>query len=199
MYRVRVGLLVLIMPSLVFAATHDQQTLASIESRLGTYPVIIARMSISQNISILSRPVVSSGHIVVDRRLGVIWQIDAPFASTTMFPVSASAGASSAEPGARIVSKLISTIVGGQFNDLTAYFSVDAVAMSPDGDFSVTLKPVNSGLARMFSRLVLRGSRELKLVELVSANGDTTRYEFSDYQHPATGKASLSEYLPMLR
>ena len=83
--------------------------------RLASYPVVRADFLQERTVASLTKPVTSSGRMVLSRDQGLLWQVEQPVKATLVFSGNGTAegGAAQAEMG-----RLIRAIVGADLREL---------------------------------------------------------------------------------
>lgn len=146
-------------------------------------------------------PLLSRGDFLLLRDRGVAWDTVEPFASSTLLTrerlltrlpdgrtrVVLDAAAS---PGMAAVNSLLMALVAGDLDTLAPQFSAEETLVA-DGRWILELRPREAGLKRVFGRIVLRGDRHVREVEIEEAGGDRTALRFLELSdRPATPTAA---------
>ncbi|WP_051710783.1 LolA family protein [Andreprevotia chitinilytica] len=135
----------------------------------------------------VKKPLKSTGHFVVDKQRGVVWQTIKPFASKLKISRQAIVQKSGdqvlmqlsadKEPAVKTVGTVLFALFAGDFATLERYFNVTGDA-SVKG-WQLQLAPKDAALAKLIRGLKLDGSKAIDQIELDAASGDVTRITFS--------------------
>lgn len=136
--------------------------------RLASYPVVRADFLQERTVASLTKPVTSSGRMVLSRDQGLLWQVEQPVKATLVFSANGTAegGAAQAEMG-----RLIRAIVGADLRELRETFDIE-----PRGDldrWTLHLRPQRREVAQYLRGIDLAGGKHLEVISVVEANGDS--------------------------
>jgi hypothetical protein len=169
----------------------------SIDSLLATPAVLCGRFTQSKMLVGIATPVRSRGRFCLARGRGVLWETAAPFPSTLLVTrteiVREDSGApptrlaAAQEPGVRIISDVLFSLLAGDMPALRERF--DIASSAAGGEWRASLVPKDAGFRSMVTRIALRGARYVSHVEIQEAAGDRTSIEFSDI---VTGEHALT-------
>lgn len=146
-------------------------------------------------------PLVSRGDFLLLRDRGVAWDTTEPFASSilltrerllTRLPDGRSRVVldAKASPGMAAVNSLLMALVGGDLDTLATQFDIEET-VAAEGSWELALRPREVGLKRVFARIVLRGDRHVREVEIDEAGGDLTSLRFLElHDQPAVPTAA---------
>jgi hypothetical protein len=151
-------------------------------------PVVLrGQFEQSRHLQGFHNPLVSQGDFVVSHDRGVLWETRKPFPSTTVVSkdrllVRQADGSSQVvfdknSPAASMVDALLPALLGGDVDTLSKYFSLKETAL-PANAWQLELLPRDSGLAHVFTRIVLQGDRYVRSVHLEEKGGDSTDIVF---------------------
>lgn len=165
--------------------------------------VISGRFEQVRELAGFPKPVASRGHFIVARERGVVWQTEAPFASSvrlTRNEILQKAGdtvtmrmSADKEPAVRAINGVMFSLLAGDLAQLEQRFSI---AGKVDGThWSLQLTPRDASLAQVMTRIDLSGQRFVESVDMLDANGDRTRIRLLDSAAAsALGKAEAAQF-----
>jgi hypothetical protein len=138
-----------------------------IVERLASYPVVRADFVQERTVASLTRPVTSSGRMVLSREQGLLWEIEQPVKASLVFSANGAAegGAVQAE-----MSRLIRAIISADLRELRTTFEVEA-----RGDlerWTLHLRPQGREVAQYLRGIELAGGKHLEAIGIVEATGD---------------------------
>ncbi|MEO8743374.1 MAG: outer membrane lipoprotein carrier protein LolA [Lysobacteraceae bacterium] len=160
----------------------------SVRERLAKPAVLRGTFEQSRHLQGFHNPLVSQGDFVVARDRGVLWETRKPFPSTTVISkdrvLTRHADGSSEvvvdtahAPAASMANALMLAMLGGDLDTLSKSFALQQSDL-PDGTWRLELSPRASGLAHVFTRIVLQGDRYVRSVHLDEKGGDSTDITF---------------------
>jgi len=164
----RFGLRPLLAALLFISAPARADDLADrIVERLASYPVVRADFVQERTVASLTKPVTSSGRMVLSREQGLLWDIEAPVKAALVYSVNGAAdgGAVQAE-----MSRLIRAIIAADLSELRSTFEVE-----PRGDlerWTLHLRPKAREAAQYLRGIELAGGKHLESIGIVEASGD---------------------------
>jgi len=175
--------LVLTMTCAITAAATDAPDLLSlIVAQLSEPAVVRASFVQEKQIAVLSRPIVSRGRVIVSRRDGLIWQIEAPLRMSIAFSASRiietdAAGKRRVHSGSdnRVqaeVGRVFHGLLAADRDILNRYFTLQA-----EGDvrhWRIDLTPRSAELGKFIKSLQLSGGRMIETIRVEEPNSDTT-------------------------
>lgn len=150
--------------------------------------VLRGQFSQEKQVSGFKNPLRSQGQFVVARQHGVIWTTLKPFPSEVVVTADRILsrqrdGSTRVEldarqqPAMRSVNAIMFALMSGDVQALSSQFNV---AASREGQgWHLQLTPRSPMLAKAFQSLSLQGDRYVRQVEIVEANQDRTRIQFS--------------------
>ncbi|WP_116135651.1 outer membrane lipoprotein carrier protein LolA [Trinickia diaoshuihuensis] len=159
---------------------------ARITAQLARKTGVRAQFRQTRTLAALSAPLVSTGTLVFVRDRGVIWRTDTPYRITYVIgdagveKIDASGvrtTSSRSRGGIAQVSQMMRAMLGGDLSALYSQF--DVAADGTPAKWHLLLTPNQPQLAQAVKSLRMEGGAFLNLLEITSANGDTTRIEFS--------------------
>jgi outer membrane lipoprotein-sorting protein len=168
------------------AATADATLVSGIAAQLAHQDSVRARFRQTQTLSALSAPLVSTGTLVFSPQRGVIWHTEKPRNMTVVIGNAnvtaidadgrrSTRGAGSG--GIAHVSKMLRAMLGGDLSALYSQF--DVAAEGTTARWRLRLTPNQPQLEQAVKSLRMEGGAFLTMLEIVAANGDTTRIDFS--------------------
>ena len=133
------------------------------------------------------RPLTSSGTYLVTRGRGVRWTTLQPFQSeltVTASDITSTQGGAQVyhldartEPGVRVVTELLLSLLGGDLEGLQRSFTVEGEVAA--GRWTLALTPRVGALQRLFQRVWLQGDRSVRTVRLLEVGGDETTIQLT--------------------
>lgn len=177
----------------LYAATLAEQ----VHGVLAQPAVVAGRFEQVRELSGFPKPVKSRGRFLVAREHGVLWQTEAPFASSVRLSRSEilqKAGntvtlrlSAEKEPAVRAINGVMFAMLAGDIAQLEQRFSVSGKL--DGGRWTLVLVPRDSALAQVITRIELAGQRFVETVVLQDANGDRTSIRMID----VAGATALSK------
>lgn len=168
-------------------------TVAEIQQRLQAAALVRGRFEQDKQLAGFAKPLKSHGDYLLVRGKGVLWRTAAPFASqlavtkdairTDSFQLDANK-----EPGVRVVTGLLLALLDGNLAALDAQFQIVA-SLNGDKAWRASLTPKAPALAKLFSRIELEGDRQVRRIQMLESQGDSTTIRFDEQQRdpaPAT-------------
>jgi hypothetical protein len=174
--------------------------IAQIQQRLVSAPVQRGRFEQDKALAGFAKPLKSQGDYLLVRGKGLIWRTTAPFASQLVLTRDRIAGGglqldASKEPGIRVATSLMLSLLDGDLGALQQAFDVQA-SLAGDKAWRASLKPKAAALAQLFSRIELDGDRQLRRIVMTEAHGDTTTLRFDEQaRDPAAPSADEAKQL----
>ena len=146
-----------------------------IVERLASYPVVRAEFVQERTVASLTKPVVSSGRLVLSRE-GLTWQVEAPVKMAIVYSANGTpeGGAVQAEMG-----RLIRALIAGDLRELRTTFDVE-----PRGDlerWKLQLRPKTLEVAHYLRGIELAGGQHLEAIDIVEASGDRLKVRMKNF------------------
>lgn len=189
----------LLLAALPLPALAD--TIAQVQQRLASAAVQRGGFQQDKQLAGFAKPLKSLGDYLLVRGKGLIWRTTAPFASQLVLTRDRIAGGAgmqldaSKEPGIRVVTQLMLSLLDGDLGALQQAFEVQA-SLVGDKAWRAALKPKAAALAQLFSRIELEGDRQLRRIVMTEAQGDTTTLRFDEQaREPAAPSADEAKQL----
>ncbi|MDR0479001.1 MAG: outer membrane lipoprotein carrier protein LolA [Burkholderiaceae bacterium] len=137
-----------------------------------------------------NNPLRSQGRFLLAHGKGVVWTTLKPFPSEMVVTRERILSVDSAgnrrveadatqQPALREINALMFALVDGDVSALAQRFDLAAQAL-PNEAWSLVLTPKAAALARLFSKIELRGDRYVRQVVITEAGGDRTVLKFFD-------------------
>jgi hypothetical protein len=175
----------MLLPSVSAAATSIEPLLLErIAVGLTQAPVLRAEFTQTKTIAALTRPLVTSGHMVYVRQQGVLWRIEQPYRVTYALTDSgvSEIGADGARrqtmgqgTGLQNLSRIFRALFEPDFKALEQYFT--PAARGEAARWEMTLTP-RTTLRQVFNTVHLQGGRFVEQVRFEESNGDTMTIRF---------------------
>ncbi|WP_353098846.1 outer membrane lipoprotein carrier protein LolA [Stenotrophomonas lactitubi] len=158
--------------------------------------VLRGQFSQEKQVSGFKNPLRSQGQFVVARKHGVIWSTLKPFPSEVVVTADRILsrqrdGSTRVEldarqqPAMRTVNAIMFALMSGDVQALSSQFNVEATREGQG--WRLKLTPKSAMLAKAFQSLTLQGDRYVRQVEIIEANQDRTRIQFTALSEaPAT-------------
>ena len=159
------------------AAAHAADDLADrVIARLASYPVVRADFVQEKSLPSLTRPVVSTGRMVLSREQGLLWQVEQPVKLTVVYSTTgaASGGAVEAEMG-----RLVRAILAGDLRELRTSFTLE-----PQGElerWTIRLVPRAGELAQYLRIIELAGGAHLESIGIDETSGERLRVRMKNF------------------
>ncbi|MEP5230824.1 MAG: outer membrane lipoprotein carrier protein LolA [Alloalcanivorax sp.] len=186
----RIATLILALPLFTHALT-----LSEIEQQLDPAPVLKAGFRQQQHLAMLSRPLVSTGSLLLIKGHGLQWQMKTPFTSDlklidgTLY----SNGQADNLPGGEAFSRRLMMVLSGDFSALQKVFEIE-VSGEPER-WTLTLEPRNATLKKVLHGLSVSGGRSPEQFRLDYPNGDYSVTTLSNIQLTDTPTAGEEQRL----
>jgi hypothetical protein len=174
--------------SITAATTHASDLLSLIVGQLSDSAVVRGDFVQEKQIAVLSRPIVSRGRVIVSRRDGLIWQIEAPLRMSIAFSDSRIIETDAAgnrrvhnDSDNRIqaeVGRVFHGLLAADLDILDRYFNLQT-----SGDvhhWRIDLTPRSVGLGKFIKTLQLSGGRNIETIRVEEPNSDTTLIRLLD-------------------
>ena len=147
-----------------------------IVERLASYPVVRADFVQERALASLTKPVTSSGRMVLSREQGLLWQIEQPVKAVLVFSANGTpeGGVAQAEMG-----RLIRAIIGADLRELRQTFDLE-----PRGDLErwmLHLRPKGREIAQYLRGIDLAGGKHLEVIGIVETNGDSLTMRMKNF------------------
>lgn len=145
-------------------------------ARLASYPVVRADFVQERTQPSLTKPVVSTGRMVLSRERGLLWQVEAPVKVTLIFTASGAAGGGAAEAE---MGRLVRAILTGDLGELRSAFTLE-----PHGDlerWTIRLLPKARELSQYLRVIELGGGAHLESIGIDQAAGEGLRVRMKNF------------------
>ncbi|QXQ02417.1 outer membrane lipoprotein carrier protein LolA [Stenotrophomonas indicatrix] len=152
--------------------------------------VLRGQFTQEKQVSGFKNPLRSQGQFVVARKHGVIWSTLKPFPSEVVVTADRILsrqrdGSTRVEldarqqPAMRSVNAIMFALMSGDVQALSSQFNVEATREGQGQGWRLKLTPKSAMLAKAFQSLTLQGDRYVRQVEIIEANQDRTRIQFT--------------------
>jgi len=174
----------------VSAADTPQDGLDAVRQRVAHVEVLRGGFEQEKRVAGFKNPLRSQGRFLLARGKGVVWTTLKPFPSEMVVTperilsvdatgnrrVEVDAGQ---QPALRQINAMMFALVDGDVSALASRFDI-AVQAPPGAAWSLILTPKAAAVARLFSRIELRGDRYVREVAMTETGGDRMALKFSD-------------------
>ncbi|GAA4360622.1 outer membrane lipoprotein carrier protein LolA [Kangiella marina] len=156
-----------------------------------------------KHIAVLSKPLPSSGYLLLTEQGFVVWQTTKPIKSTTVIgndsfqqfnkndqPVSLPGNAKNQT--SELISSTFLAILSGNLEALHHHFNVQSHCQ--EQGWALTLTPSNSEIERLLKQIYLSGEQRINELHFTEANDDKTVLHFSSLQDSSL-EQQLGQYL----
>jgi hypothetical protein len=167
---------------------YPQDALTQLNERLAAYPVLRADFVQTRQIAALKKPLVSSGHVVVSKQYGVLWEIEKPLHMTyvlgekQIIEIDANGQSKTRElqdlPGMAQVARIFRALLNTQSGALREYFDIDSQRQGKH--WSLHLVPRQQQLAQYLTAIDLSGEAFVESIRIQESSADSTRIEFQN-------------------
>ena len=150
---------------------------ARVMQQLGAYAVVRADFVQERTVASMTRPVLSSGRMVLSRDDGLLWQVESPTRLALVFPRrpgAARSGAVQAEMG-----RVIRSILSGDIAELSSSFEVEARG-APE-HWTLRLVPKSRELAQYLQAIHLAGGKHLDAIDIAETSGERTALRMRNF------------------
>ena len=150
---------------------------ARVMQQLGAYPVVRADFVQERTVASMTRPVLSSGRMVLSRDDGLLWQVETPTRLALVFPRRPGAmrgGAAQAEMG-----RVIRSILSGDIAEMSSSFEVEARG-APE-HWRLRLVPKSRELAQYLQAIELAGGKHLDAIDIAETSGERTALRMRNF------------------
>ena len=162
---------------------------SGVRVKLADTPVLRGQFEQNKHLQGFRGSLLSKGDFLLARDRGVIWNTRSPFASTIVLTKqrllarqadgnTRIVGVDGKAPAVATMNALLMALLSGDIAVLSRQFDLKETTLS-DGLWQLELAPKPGGLAKVFRRIVLRGTKHVESVQLQEASGDSTDIRFS--------------------
>lgn len=173
----------------LFTASVQALTLDDLQQRFSQQPVVRADFIQSRSIQGMTKPLVSSGQLLMVRDKGLWWHQGRPFPLTLVLDDSRMVQVMNDQPPQIVTAQSNPQMF--QFNHLLrALFRADRPVLEQNfalafteragGQWSLVLTPKTSPLDKLFNSITLTGAEYLDSIELNDRQGDLTHIALSN-------------------
>lgn len=152
----------------------------------------------TKRIAILSKPLVSTGYLLVEDEHGVIWQTTEPLKSTILIKDESlqqfnkqdqlvSNPVNSQQKASQLISSTFLAILAGDFEQLERNFSAELIC--DEEQWQIQLQAKHDDMQRLLTDITIIGNTNIQQLTFAEANGDTTELVFTPLDDPAIEEA----------
>lgn len=165
--------------------TEQKQRLVETLSAVQQHSIIRYDFEQKKNITLLKRPLISTGKVLFDESQGLYLQYSTPvwtaylLADNNMFEKKQKASEYKrlAIPQNTGLSQILQSIITADIEALQAYFSLQFA--QSDSTWSLILAPLKNSAVNTLDQIVIRGDEYLQSLQINELNGDTMTLMFS--------------------
>ncbi|MBN3726782.1 outer membrane lipoprotein carrier protein LolA [Burkholderia sp. Ac-20379] len=168
------------------ASPAPASLVSAVTQQLARAGTIRSHFTQTQTLAAMNRPLVSTGSMLIDRALGIVWRIETPYRATYAITdggvreIDASGQAVPASGGGRGVAQVSQMMRGMLSGDLSALYSqFDVEASGTPARWRMTLRPNQPQVRQALGVLRMTGGEFLNTLEIGYANGNRTTLEFN--------------------
>lgn len=152
----------------------------------------------TKHIAILSKPLVSTGYLLVSDDHGVVWQTSEPLKGTIVInndslkqfnkhDQAVSAPANSNQKASQLISSTFLAILAGDFEQLERNFSAELIC--DQEQWQIQLQAKHDDMQRLLTDITITGNTNIQQLTFAEANGDTTELVFTPLDDATTEEA----------
>lgn len=156
----------------------------------------------TKRIAILSKPLVSTGYLLVSDDHGVVWQTSEPLKGTIVInndslkqfnkdDQAVSAPTNSNQKASQLISSTFLAILAGDFEQLERNFSAELIC--DEQQWQIQLQAKHDDMQRLLTDITIIGNTNIQQLTFAEANGDTTKLVFTPLDD-ATTEEALGRY-----
>lgn len=176
---------------LLGVGSADAITLEQVRQQINAGDVQHARFEQTRQVSGLTKPLVSSGELLLARGQGLWWHQLKPFELTLTLTPSRMVQQMPGQPAQVLdnpqlleFSHLMLALFAPTEASLGHYFTHQLVSQGQSA-WTLTLLPKQAPLDKVFAKLELSGEQGFRALAIYDKQGDVTRLQFTDWQvHP---------------
>ena len=159
-----------------WSARADDGLLDALSRQAAATTLMEGRFTQEKHLTILPKPVVSSGHFSFDHKRGIVWETLKPIVSKfSVGPDGINGGQlpNSAAARSKQIETLFLSLVTGDFRQLEQLFSVTAEGNIQS--WQLLLKPQNNNVQAYIKAIHVAGGENSENITIEEQNGDSTR------------------------
>ena len=168
---------------LPFNQSYAADVLAEITARLLKTPITQGDFQQEKQLTILRKPLQSTGTFTYHQSKGVIWKTLTPVTSLLLVNDTLLLTGQGEQAVPTALGKVLKAILGGDLNRLSDGFAITGSAR--DASWRLALTPKDELLKKIIGSMALSGDHELRLLEIQEAGGNMTHIKFDHITHPA--------------
>ncbi|WP_414444802.1 outer membrane lipoprotein carrier protein LolA [Burkholderia sp. 22PA0106] len=168
------------------SASASAALVSTVTQQLARAGTIRSHFTQTQTLAAMNRPLVSTGSMLIDRTLGIVWRIETPYRATYAITdtgvreIDTSGQAVPASGGGRGVAQVSQMMRGMLSGDLSALYSqFEVEASGTPARWRMTLRPNQPQVRQVLGVLQMSGGEFLDTLVIGYANGNRTTLEFS--------------------
>ena len=171
----------------VSAQPADQCTLESIAAKLNEQAKL-SQFVQTKKVTILKKPLISKGYLLITDNNQVVWQTQEPIKSTLIIgqqslkqfnknDQSVMSPANNNQKMSQLISSTFMAILAGNFEKLDNHFSV-ALECAETG-WSIELEASSNDMKPIITNITISGQNHIELLSFTEASGDSTQLVLS--------------------
>lgn len=170
-------------------AAQGARQAETLTAHLRQTAIVHGTFSQTRHLAALSRPLTSSGNVVVDREHGVIWQVKKPIALTFVMGPAGIAEfdannqrmrkSSKEAPMVSHVGRIVKSLLQGEWSAVEEYFAIHSEGSPERWEIILAPKPATAAYLR---QVRVNGGAFLERIQVVEAGGDWMELVFENLQ-----------------
>lgn len=171
-----------------FSCSLSALTLEQLQQQLMTDQLLRGDFSQSKTLQMFDQPLHSNGTFLLSQQQGLVWKQISPFPVTLVLAKDKLAQQFSDQvpevieakdnPMVFYFSHLFLSLFKGDMNTLKVQFKLTLVEVK--GHWVLLLKPKSAPLNKVFSKIEIKGDKQIEELNLVELNGDATTITFTN-------------------
>lgn len=173
-------------------------TLSAMQQRLADTQRLTSTFTQTRTLTLLSRPLISSGTMAYDKKEGICWQLLKPVPASVMLSrdqvlvqdIESKQVIKQTNPVLRLYSNLLFSVFSGDLAALQEHFTL---TWSTEGDrWQLNLQPLDPLMAQLAATIRIIGGQHIDQVSLLTQEGDQTLLEFDSVKSFTGAPAQLT-------
>ncbi|AUD79960.1 hypothetical protein CW740_12130 [Kangiella profundi] len=176
----------------ISAQPADQCTLESIAAKLNEQAKL-SQFVQTKKVTILKKPLISKGYLLITDNNQVVWQTQEPIKSTLLIgqqslkqfnknDQSVMSPANNNQKMSQLISTTFMAILAGNFEKLDNHFSV--ALDCTESRWSIELEASSNEMKPIITNINISGQNHIELLSFTEASGDSTRLVLSPSADP---------------
>lgn len=171
-----------------FSCSLSALTLEQLQQKLMAKQLLRGDFSQSKTLQIFEQPLLSSGIFLLSHQQGLVWKQTSPFPVALVLAKDKLSQQFSDQalevieakdnPMVFYFSHLFLSLFKGDMNALKAQFELTLIEVK--GHWVLLLKPNSAPLNKVFSKIEIKGNKQIEGLNLVELNGDATTITFTN-------------------